>query len=102
MKKTCTKCEKSKDLQEGFYNNSRAKDGKTSRCKSCTTEDIRAYISTPAGRARFYESMRKYQKTEKGRAATARYEATPARKEKKRKAARARAERLKKEREANA
>ncbi len=42
-KKACTKCNKVKPLDEGFYNNCSRPDGKTARCRECIREDNHNY-----------------------------------------------------------
>jgi len=40
--KICSKCRRLKDLSE-FHRSTTNRDGRTSRCKSCRTEDARVY-----------------------------------------------------------
>lgn len=43
MVKSCTRCNKSKNLSE-FHNNKNSKDGKTARCKMCAIEIACDYV----------------------------------------------------------
>lgn len=64
MKKICSKCKKNKDLEE-YYKNNKHKDGKESRCKSCTNAEHKKYCTKNRERKKEYD--KKYYIKNKGR-----------------------------------
>ena len=84
MKKTCTKCEKEKVLED-FKKDKRAPNGRTSICKVCTNvaqkkyKEVRykankKYMQTEKGKAAVKRAQEKYAQTEKGIAAYERHQ----------------------------
>jgi hypothetical protein len=63
--KICTKCKKEKDASE-FWKDKQKKDGLTSSCAKCNSEQKKNYYGTEHHR----EIQRRYRKTEKGREIT--------------------------------
>lgn len=65
--KACTTCRVAKELSE-FHVDKRARDGVRTRCKDCTGIAQAKYQRTGPGKSVHEKAMRRYRKTEKGRA----------------------------------
>lgn len=66
--KTCSKCDEEKSLGD-FNKQKLGKFGRRSYCRACQSIMSTAYHKTPRGKANRIKNKRKYDKTEKGRAA---------------------------------
>lgn len=66
--KICSKCKLPKSQETDFHKDARHKDGLYAKCKACHNAVVRRYSKTEKGRASMRASVKRYSQTEKGKA----------------------------------